>query len=449
MNIPATRQHPRGITIPEEEITVYTDGSCFNNGKENARCGSGIWIEEGNDQNHALRIPGPDQSNQVGELAAIVVALEKLPNFIKLRIKTDSKYVIDGLTTHLRNWENRGWIGIRNRKWFQKVAYLLRRRTAPTIFHWVKGHSGIIGNERSDQLAKQGAEKEETDDISLEIPNHFDLQGAKLATITQAVAYKGIQENTTKNQRRTTNINLEKIKSDLRDQIGTSETNESIWRNIRKAPIRLKIREFFYKTLHGTQKIGRYWHHIPNYEERSICQTCGDDESMDHILTNCNHATRLTLWKKARELWPHGDETWPEISLGSIIGCNLLSIKTTPESLPERPTRNRRGHRQEQTTKTDNPGATRLIKIIISETAHLTWTLRCERTIQGKEHTTRETEARWLTSINRRLSEDKTTATRIIRKKYYINKVKDTWGPALRKRHRNLPANWINRNVVF
>ncbi|KAH8993388.1 hypothetical protein EDB92DRAFT_1796418, partial [Lactarius akahatsu] len=89
MNIPATRQHPRGITIPEEEITVYTDGSCFNNGKENARCGSGIWIEEGNDQNRALRIPGPDQSNQVGELAAIVVALEKLPNFIKLRIKTD------------------------------------------------------------------------------------------------------------------------------------------------------------------------------------------------------------------------------------------------------------------------------------------------------------------------------------------------------------------------
>ncbi|KAH9176241.1 hypothetical protein EDB89DRAFT_1846301 [Lactarius sanguifluus] len=60
-NIPATRQHPRGITIPKEEITIYTDGSCFNNSKENARCGSGIWIEEGSNQNRALRIPGPDQ----------------------------------------------------------------------------------------------------------------------------------------------------------------------------------------------------------------------------------------------------------------------------------------------------------------------------------------------------------------------------------------------------
>ncbi|KAH9035247.1 hypothetical protein EDB85DRAFT_1863329, partial [Lactarius pseudohatsudake] len=299
------------------------------------------------------------------------------------------------------------------------------------------------GNERSDQLARQGAEKEETDNIPLEIPDHFDLQGAKLATITQAIAYKGIQENITKAPRRTTMTNLEMVRNDLRDQTGTLETNESIWKNIRKIPVRLKIREFFYKTLHGTQKIGRYWNNIPNYEERSICQTCGEDESMNHILTKCNHETRLTLWRNARELWPYEEETWPEISLGTIIGCNLLKVKTTPESA------NRRGQRQIQTIKTYNPGATRLLKIIISETAYLTWTLRCERIIQGKEHTTRATEARWRTSINRRLAEDKATATKIIRNNHYTNIVKNTWGTALRKRHRDLPANWINRNEVF
>ncbi|KAH9072402.1 hypothetical protein EDB83DRAFT_2220692, partial [Lactarius deliciosus] len=178
--------------------------------------------------------------------------------------------------------------------------------------------------------------------------------------------------------------------------------------------------------------------------ERSICQTCGEDESMKHILTECNHATRLTLWRKARELWPYEEGTWPEISLGTIIvGCNLLRAETTPERA------NRRDQRHNQIIKTYNPGATRLLRIIISETAYLTWTLRCERIIQGKEHTTRVTEARWLTSINRRLTEDKATAIKIIRKKQYTNLVKNTWETALRKRHRDLPANWINRNEVF
>lgn len=197
-NEPATRQPPaRGITILNERITVYTDGSCINNGKENAKSGSGVWFGEESEHNMALRVPGSEHSNQIGEIAAVVAALEKTPNFIPLKIKTDSKYVIEGLTKHLKNWENQGWIGIKNKKWFKRAAYLLRRRTATTKFKWVKGHNGDPGNEASDALAKEGTNKETVDEISLEIPDRFDLQGAKLATITQAIAYKGIQESQT------------------------------------------------------------------------------------------------------------------------------------------------------------------------------------------------------------------------------------------------------------
>jgi hypothetical protein len=115
-NRPAERNPPRrGIPAMDEEITVYTDGSCLNNGKQNAKCGSGVWLEEGSQHNRALRIPGPNQSNQVGEIAAVVAALEKLPNYMPLIIKTDSRYVIDGLTIHLKKWEDRGWIGIKNK----------------------------------------------------------------------------------------------------------------------------------------------------------------------------------------------------------------------------------------------------------------------------------------------------------------------------------------------
>ena len=211
-NIPAIRDpRPEGVTMDNEEITVYTDGSCLNNGKLNAKCRGGIWLEEGSQHNRILRIPGPNQSNQVGEIAAVVVALEKLPNYTLLVIITDSKYVIEGLTTHLKKWEDRGWIGIKNKEWFKRAAYLLRRRTATTKFKWVKGHNSDIGNEQSDRLAKLGASKSKPDDITLNVPDHFDLQGAKLSKITQAIAYQGIYEKAPKKERNTTHLNLENV----------------------------------------------------------------------------------------------------------------------------------------------------------------------------------------------------------------------------------------------
>ena len=193
--------------------------------------------------------------------------------------------------------------------------------------------------------------------------------------------------------------------------------------------------------LHGTQKIGRYWFNIQDYEERGLCQTCRDDETMEHILTNCVHSTNSTIWKCAIDMWPYEEGTWPNITLGTIVGCNALSVETTREI------KGRDGSLQRE--KHQDQGATRLLKILISESAYLIWTLRCERTICGKDHTEREVTASWRKIINRRLSEDKTTATKVLRRKSYISLVKSTWKAALRKRHRDLPEDWINRNVVF
>lgn len=162
---------------------------------------------------------------------------------------------------------------------------------------------------------------------------------------------------------------------------------------------------------------------------------------MDHILTACEHPTRSLIWRRAEKLWPHGESTWPRISLGTIVGCNTLTVETLQRKKDEtgRP----------QLSKHYDPGATRLLRIIISESAYLIWTLRCERTIRGREYTDREVEAAWLKVINRRLSEDKTAATKVLRKEQYINVVKNTWDRALYMRHCNLPEDWMNRNVVF
>ena len=52
----------------------------------------------------------------------------------------------------------------------------------------------------------------------------------------------------------------------------------------------------------------------------------------------------------------------------------------------------------------------------------------------------------WLKKLNRRLAEDKTMATKVVRKEYYMYIGKDTWDRALYKRHRDLPE---DQSAVF
>ena len=65
----------------------------MKNGKLDAKCGSRVWIDTNHPLNKSLRIPGEGQLNQVGKLAAVIEAVEILPNYHKLTIITDSRYV--------------------------------------------------------------------------------------------------------------------------------------------------------------------------------------------------------------------------------------------------------------------------------------------------------------------------------------------------------------------
>ena len=430
-NTPAKRIRARGTVLRNQQVDVYTDGACYDNGKANARCGSGIWFGPDQERNRAIRVPGNAQSNQVGEIAAIIAAAEAIPPSWPLKIHTDSQYVIDGLTTHLSTWEDNGWIGIKNAELFKKAAYVLKKRSAPTYLQWVKGHSGVEGNEECDRLAKEGANKDNPDDLNLDIPVEFDLQGAKLATLTQAIAYKGILEQKAPHTRPTTSYNLERARIAIADYTGKQETDENIWRGLQKPTIRTKIRQFLYKAMHETQKIGSFWTHIQGYEDRQYCPTCGTTESMDHILIACRAGPVRTIWNLARESWPQENPRWPEITLGTILGCGSIASINPPNPDEE-------GDQERRS----NYGAVRLLQILLTESAHLIWVLRCERVIQQKNHNANEITTRWLKNINKRLTEDKIIATEIKRNRTAIRKVEATWEGVLKKIW-DLPNEWI------
>jgi hypothetical protein len=290
---------------------------------------------------------------------------------------------------------------VENAEFFKWAAYLLKKRSATTAFQWVEGHMGNLGNEESDKLTKEGANKEEPNLLPLDIPREYDLQGAKLATLTQATAYRGIRNWSTLPPRPTTNRNLETIRQAVYEYQGSLETDKTIWKSIRKRTIRIRVQQFLFKAIHNTPMVGSVWFHIQNYEHRGVCRACNATESMDHILIGCTEEAPDTIWGLARDLWDHDKYRWLNIDLGTILGCGNLTA--TPHIAAEE---RREGQLRIPTGKR---GASRLLQILISEAAHLIWVLRCERVIQERTHNTSEIKARWIKAINRRLTEDKIT----------------------------------------
>jgi len=148
---------------------------------------------------------------------------------------------------------------------------------------------------------------------------------------------------------------------------------------------------------------------------------------MSHIMIQCKEKNTQLIWDLAKNFWPHRNIPWPEINLGTILGCGCINMR------PIRPTRNN----QRRNKRITHRGPTRLFQILLSESAYLIWVLRCERVIQEKTLTEREISARWHRAINGRLTTDEVTATKIARNRKFTELIKGTWELALRKMREN------------
>ncbi|EIW54950.1 RnaseH-domain-containing protein [Trametes versicolor FP-101664 SS1] len=356
--------------------------------------------------------------------------------FAPMNIVSDSKYVVNGLTEHLPGWERRGWIGVANATIIKEVVSLLRSRSAPTTFKWVKGHSGVRGNEEADRLAGEGAAcPPPARPLHLPAPERYMVRGASLPHLTQRLAYQGIQEWNAKDDRPATLRNLLTVQRDLERAFGVRAPEQMVWNLLRRNPISRKARDFTWKALHEGHRVGKYWAHIPGYEDRAICPVCGVTETMEHILCQCEAPGQRVAWALARGILSKKSLNLPELTLGLALGGHAVAALTAEGAA--------------------RPGATRLARIILTETAYLIWVLRCDRVVGGRVPLPlREEEGyvenRWMRVITGRLNTDCTLASKRVAGKWAVppSTVLKTWEKTLHEEDR-LPSDWTKSPGVL
>ncbi|MGI9204585.1 MAG: ribonuclease HI [Woeseiaceae bacterium] len=139
-------------------IEIYTDGACRGNP------GPGGWgaLLISGTRRKTLHGGEPETTNNRMELTAAIEALNALKGSRQVLLHTDSKYVMDGINRWMPNWKKRGWKTsarkpVKNQDLWQQLDAAIDRHEIE--WHWVRGHTGVPGNEEADALANRGIDE--------------------------------------------------------------------------------------------------------------------------------------------------------------------------------------------------------------------------------------------------------------------------------------------------
>jgi ribonuclease HI len=139
-----------------KEVTIFCDGSSLGNGQALTRAAAaallgyrGIWRGVGEYLGQA--------TNQQAEITAAALGLEALREPCRVRVVTDSRYVVETMAGRFRRKSNPEW-------WarLDKAA-----RSHVVRWEWAKGHAGHVVQEAVDRAARGIAAAGRVDDSIL------------------------------------------------------------------------------------------------------------------------------------------------------------------------------------------------------------------------------------------------------------------------------------------
>ena len=138
------KAHQGEITARSKTVTIYCDGSSLGNGQANTRAAAvallgyqGIWRSVGCYLGNA--------TNQQAEIAAAAVGLEALRQPCRVRLFTDSRYVVETMSGRFRRKTNH--------EWWERLDKAASRHMVS--WEWTAGHAGHVIQEAVDRAARK------------------------------------------------------------------------------------------------------------------------------------------------------------------------------------------------------------------------------------------------------------------------------------------------------
>ena len=127
-----------------KQVTIVCDGSSLGNGRGETRAAAvavlgfkGIWRAVGEYLGNA--------TNQQAEIAAATIGLEQLKEPCRVKIMSDSRYVVETMSGNFRKKTNH--------EWWAKLEKAASKHDI--TWEWLKGHAGHEVQEVADKTARK------------------------------------------------------------------------------------------------------------------------------------------------------------------------------------------------------------------------------------------------------------------------------------------------------
>jgi ribonuclease HI len=139
-------------------VEIFTDGACSGNPGTG---GYGAILRYGSKTKEIFGGELRTTNNRM-ELTAVIEALRLIKRPCKIRVVSDSNYVVKGMTQWLPRWIRRDWLNsnkkpVLNRDLWEELLKLTEPHKVE--WKWIKGHAGNKENERCDELARKALER--------------------------------------------------------------------------------------------------------------------------------------------------------------------------------------------------------------------------------------------------------------------------------------------------
>jgi ribonuclease HI len=144
------------VAVPSSPVTIFCDGACEGNPGPG---GYGVIVRDEHGDREFSDGEAATTNNRM-ELMGALVGLRQVAAPRRIRIVSDSQYLVRGMTEWIHGWVKRNWRKpdrkpVLNRDLWEAILAEAQRHEVQ--WSWIRGHAGHAENERCDELAREAA----------------------------------------------------------------------------------------------------------------------------------------------------------------------------------------------------------------------------------------------------------------------------------------------------